>query len=411
MKQILLPILMSMLTSVATAQNSEPKYIEAYKEVTDTAKAMQMAEAKKEELKEKIIEDKAIVENESKYIALLSYSKKKKVKKEEEKDMLCDVVDRCVRYEKTCESVAFFKNIFSGKAETIKENVRLGKIDPVFWEEYSKIINYLHFSVLQEKDVEKMGYTELVNPLPTKTIKVREPNPNFAYRWIVSYDKDKLTYNPLKDAYTSPDYPQYLFKKCDLEFYKTVWALFDMSGNLVSTVMGLDADKAREAIVDACVIYDYNHNAYDINSESQTVRKCVKAIIQGEIPLNDNYLAGNLFQSQLMKSMARGSLKSGLISQKEYLEIISGTREAINKMQKEIQNKMEQYDKETITKARRYVQTLRNNNNSLVHRGNGFQRDAPLEAIVSFDKLSVRELYSYDKDENKIICTFEVINK
>ena len=72
MKQILLPILMSMLTSVATAQNSEPKYIEAYKEVTDTAKAMQMAEAKKEELKEKIIEDKAIVENESKYIALPS---------------------------------------------------------------------------------------------------------------------------------------------------------------------------------------------------------------------------------------------------------------------------------------------------------------------------------------------------
>ena len=411
MKKQLLLLVMMLLPMVATAQNSEPKYIEETLEVTDTAKAMQMAELKREELKEQIEEDKAKVENESKYIVLLSYSKKKKVKKEEEKDMLCDIVDRCVRYEKTCKNVAFFENVFSDKAETVKENVQLGKVDPVFWEETSKIINYLHFSVLQEKEVDKMDYTELVNPLPTKTIKVKKPNPNFAYRWLVYYDKEKLTFNPLKNAYTTPDYPQYLFKACDMEFYETVWALFDKSGNLISTEMGVDADKAREAIVDACVIYDYNHNAYDINSESQSLKDCVKAIIQGEIPLNDNYLAGNLLQSQLMKSMARESLKSGLISLKEYQEIINGTREAINKMQDEMRKKMAQYDEETLTKARRYVQTLRDNNSKLIHRGNGIQRNAPLEAIVDFDKLSVRELYSYDKDENKIICKFEVINK
>ena len=77
MKKQLLLLVMMLLPMVATAQNSEPKYIEETLEVTDTAKAMQMAELKREELKEQIEEDKAKVENESKYIVLLSYSKKK----------------------------------------------------------------------------------------------------------------------------------------------------------------------------------------------------------------------------------------------------------------------------------------------------------------------------------------------
>lgn len=187
--------------------------------------------------------------------------------------------------------------------------------------------------------------------------------------------------------------------------------MFDKSDNIVSSQIGINLDDVRNDIIDACCWYDYQHNAYGINEENANLKKCVESILKGEVPINDGYIVGAALQSSMIRSMARQSLKYRSLTLAEYNEVIKGSDAALKKRQMEIEKIMKQYSEETITKARRYVQTLKDYNSNFIHSGYGYERDDALEAVITFNKLSIKQIFSYIKDGNKLTCDYKVINK
>lgn len=415
MRRSICLLVMMLVMTYGYSQKKELKYLIEEIEVTDTAKAMAMAEQKKVELKSGIKNDEKIVKEE---VALLKYignHNKKKIKKEEDISMMLDIVDRCVKYEIKTQKTAIFEPVLLGKSESVKENLKNGIVDPVFLGNYesNRIIRTLLFSVPEEHEIDRMTIEELVNPLPTKKISVKKLNPNYAYRWITNIEQKDLKYNPLKDVYTNADHPDYLFKWCKYDYYKgkEILGLFDKSGNLISAQMIFVVNDARNDIVDVCCWYDYKNNAYDIKSESATLKKCVESILKGEIPLNDDYLLGSALQTNMVQSMARQSLRSGAITLAEYNKIIKNTDAEIKKWVNEKERAKKQYSEETLTKARRYVRILKDYNINLVENSYRYTREEPLVGIITFKELTIKQLFLYDKNENKIVCDFEVIKK
>ena len=411
MKRFSCSILMMMAITYGFCQNKEPKFLIEEIEVTDTAKAMAMAEQRREELKNGIKADQKIVNDELFLLQYISGHKKKTIKKEKDISMMLDILDRCANIAKdwgeTDDQVLFNSNI--------RENLKQGIVDPIFFDgsEITNISRFLLSSVLDERKIDNMPIEKLVNPLPTKKITVKKRNPNFAYSWISKINKKSLSYNPLKDVYTSADYPQYIFKECSCDSYKSVkfFAMFDKSDNIVSSQIGINLDDVRNDIIDACCWYDYQHNAYGINEENANLKKCVESILKGEVPINDGYIVGAALQSSMIRSMARQSLKYRSLTLAEYNEVIKGSDAALKKRQMEIEKIMKQYSEETITKARRYVQTLKDYNSNFIHSGYGYERDDALEAVITFNKLSIKQIFSYIKDGNKLTCDYKVINK
>lgn len=404
MKTIISICISLMFAYSVVAQNKEPKFLVEDVFVIDTLEAEKIAELKRGELIASIDDEKKIVSEELSLLSYISSRKKKTIKKDDDISLMIDIVDRCVK----------FQGVFNDKAESIKEGLRNGVIDPIFHKD-AKTITIRRLSLLsipEISDINKMSFSELVDPLPTKTIQVTKPNPNFAYRWIASIDTETLSYNPLKDVYTSGNYPQYTFRKCSYDYHSDdVWAIFDKSDNLVSTQMGFDLSMAKTELINACVKYDYTHNAYGINEESLALRNCVESILNGTIPMNDDYLAGALMQTSLLRTMARQSLRSGLITLKEYNDVVNGADAAIKKQQDEIDKQLKKFDSNTLATARKYVQTLKENNEDLIQHGFGYERNDDLEALITFKDLTLKQLFSYSEDENKITSDFEVIKK
>ena len=79
MKRLLFSFV-SLLCTSGFAQNAQPKYITEEIVVTDTAKAMELAEQRRNVLKEEMEEDRANMRDRTVFLAMINHSKKKKIK-------------------------------------------------------------------------------------------------------------------------------------------------------------------------------------------------------------------------------------------------------------------------------------------------------------------------------------------
>lgn len=170
---------------------------------------------------------------------------------------------------------------------------------------------------------------------------------------------------PVKEHYNvDKNHPDYKIKSGSSNGIG--WLLCNMNNSLACAWVKIwDTD-----LLKAAMIYDFENNAYDIDKESDVIKKMVKESLYDKIGSEEELgaLIGEELYINQEKNRARGLLALGLISQKEYDRIIEKLKSrdlALAKRAKIVSKNQPSY--EDKDKAKRYVAQLKKDNESIIN--------------------------------------------
>ena len=244
------------------------------------------------------------------------------------------------------------------------------------------------------------GIHAIVYPLPTKTIKVKKDNPNYAdpkFYWMDKLDSYSLKSHsvafPVKDTYyTSDIYQQFKFRKI-FEGDEKEWVLcYDQSDNLLAITKRQtknQREKAYKKYKFACAEYDYEHNAYNINQEDEGV------------------------QEYVAKSFANGEALSKSIGMFRALALIG----VVNVDEDGLKKETAKFTPEIVERADNYIEQLENDNVYPWDKLKGTRIDSfNVLWTLPDGKLKIQETYLYQAPQNgekegRVKSVYKVLDK
>lgn len=392
-------------------------YIWVEEEVTDTAKAVEMA-------KQIVASENAQYKKEIDLLTYLKNNNKKKVKSDEDIAILKNIARR---YESiiTKQVVSSAKSSFSYALsmssmpnERIQKSLEKGKIEKAFFNTFGDNITFLSAQIKDEKTYPYHSFANVVVMLPKKKVTVRKDNPNYGFRWLDDYDESKLKYNPVKEINTSVDFPQYVFryKKMYDKLYLTV---YDKKGDLVAVKYNTSHDIYEASIQKAGMKYDYEHNAYDINGENTDIRKALDdwfndRSIQQKIDALQKKLAG----ISVSKQLAQNLLYNMVSNTDEYkaakivIDEYDKKGRAIGHQIEALKEKLPPADVQRSVDS--YLRQLESDNENIWGWGQTYftRKDGLNFILTKKDKtLKVQETYYIDEETEDLKCKYRVLNK
>ena len=356
MKKIFLLLCIVSLYAHAQQVDTTTPYLLVDEEVVDTAKAIVMA-------KETLTKEVAFITSltDKKIISLME---KRKITDKKYSE-LSAISDKYVRRNRTVwdtEEVNYgnYLNAVCALKQVLPE--RLTK--------------------LEQNDA--TGIQAIVYPLPTKTIKVKKDNPNYAdpeFHWLDQFDSYSLKSHsvafPVKDTYyTSDIYQQFKFRKI-FEGEEKEWVLcYDQSDNLLAITRRQtkrQREKAYKQYKFACAEYDYEHNAYNINQEDERV------------------------QEYVAKSFANGEALSKSIGMFRALALIG----VVNVDEEGLKKETAKFTPEIVERANNYIEQLENDNVYPWDKLKATRTDRfNILWTLPDGKLKIQETYLYQAPQN-----------
>ena len=393
-------------------------YIWVDEVVTDTAKAIEMA-------KQIVATDNAKYQKEIELLTYLKDNNKKKVKSDNEISMLKDIAKRygaiitgqVISTAKS--SISYALSMLSTPSERIQESLEKGKIDKAYFNAFGDIITNISAQIKDENTYPYYSFANVVTMLPKKKVTVRKDNPNYGFRWLDNYEYSKLKYNPVKETYSSTDFPQYVFRNKKMNGESSTLVVYDKKDNLVAIKYNTSHEVDKEGILKAGMKYDYEHNAYDINEENAAIRKAL------DDWFNDRSVQQKI--DALLKEQA-GIMLSKQVANNLLYNIVSNSDEykaakiAINeydKKEREIGRQIEalrtQLPSSDIQKGvDSYLRQLRHDNENIWGYGQTyFTRIDGLNFVLTQkgNTLKVQETYYMDEGSENLKCKYKVLSK
>ena len=243
------------------------------------------------------------------------------------------------------------------------------------------------------------------------------------FHWLDKFDTNTLTRKttsfPTKgDYYASEDYPQYKFQRDKHKSHR--WLVYSMSYNLLAVSLPTRDDYSYESFEDgmlnALVKYDYEHNAYDINSESQAVKNYVAYTANNGRSVKSKLSSLEMSQSFLDKMIANFKQRraTGKMTQEAFNKQLRdyNTETAKNKREIATLRKMLP-SKEVIERADNYIRQLRQDNRDFITRDFTAIRIDGLSVLLQSpsNDLKIQQTGYFDKKENAVEWKYKVLEK
>lgn len=394
-------------------------FIWVEEEVVDTAKAVEMA-------KQYVAESNAKVKKQIDLLTYLKANNKKKVKLDEDIALLQDLADR---YEslitkqvmasvRSSVSYALSMSSSSSPKERIQKELTKGKIDKAYFNAFDDILNVLSTQIKDEQSYPYHSFASVVSPLPKKKATVKKDNPNYGFRWLDKYDESKLKYNPVKELYTSADFPQYIFRKVK-KFRDSFWAVYDKVGNLLAVKYNPYHNSDEDEIEKAGMKYDYLHNAYDINDESPAIRKALDdwfhgRSVQQRIEKLQKEQAGVLLSKELARNLAYNTVSN--VKEYNAAKIVVNEYDkkerAIARQIEALKNSLPPADVQRSVDS--YLRQLKSDNDDIWGWSTTYytRLDGLNFVLERKDKtLKVKETFYWDDNLKELKCRYEILNK
>lgn len=242
------------------------------------------------------------------------------------------------------------------------------------------------------------------------------------YFWLDSFNTktlvQKTTSYPTKEDYYASDlYPQFKFIKDKHKSDR--WIVYDTSYNLLAVSLPTSNDynyeSFEEGVLDALVKYDYEHNAYDINKESQAVRNYVAYTANNGRSIKSKLSSCEMAQTILDKMITsfRQRRAAGKMTQEAFNKQLREYNVETAKNKKEIAALSKQLpSKEVMNRADDYIRQLRQDNRDKANGDFTATRIDGLNVMLqSPDGLKVQQTGYFDKKENAVEWKYVVIEK
>ena len=422
MKKILLLLCTISVHSHAQQADITTPYIWREEEVVDTTKAIAAAKQIKAETEKEIMAQLKLVTS--------MREKKRKIKSEEEKALLKDLLQQC--NDIPLAKKAIIDSYFAATRRwwlnkelpgEIATDLEKGKIHTYFYNAFEYIQEHLSNELIKITDSNDMDFANYVSPLPTKLMNVRHDNPDYAdpnFHWLDRFDTKTLEHKsvsfPVKEDYwASSKYPAYKFHKRENEdFAFATWILYDQSNKLVAISkpdMSRRQDDENTELQFACAKYDYERNAYDINSQPEAVRKYVaQAFSTGKsLKAKRDDIVTTLYVKQMELEVAARNTR---ISESQYNKIMSDFKALAAKSEKEIAE-IDKFPKDVMEKAENYIDQLKKDN---VYPWKNLQaiRIDGLNYIFTLpddNKLKAQATFRYNAKDEKVECSYVILEK
>ena len=430
--------LIAVFNSYAQNINTNFPYIWEEIEVIDTVKAEEMANKIKSDKKADISKSNEKISTQITLLTMLKDKKQKKVQNEQEitllqeiatehKGEIVDVIDYNLNLQRLRNGRTPRTNS-DRMIENIMSNLTKGKINDYYFISFDRIITKLQEELQDEKQYENMCFTSLVSPLPMKTIKVKKDNPNYLdpdFHWLDRYNTDKLilksTSFPVKEEYyASEEYPQFKFYKDNYMSHR--WLIYDLFGNFVAASMPTEYDLNYHGVdwqmIDACSLYDFEHNTYNINQESEAVRNYIAYTLKNGHSLRSEISSIELGQSMIDKILqeSKRMLVAGRMTQEQYNKNYAEHKRLTMENQKRLTTLRKQIpSKDVIERADNYVEQLKKDNEDRLPRSNRdfkISRIDGLNFILTSDSgLKLQQTGYYNSKENRVEWSYKVLEK
>ena len=395
-------------------------YIWVDEVVTDTTKAVEMA-------KQIVASENAKYQKEIDLLTYLKDNKKYKVKSDEEILILKDIANR---YQKKGEgpSLGFYSSGDDGrfiklyrayKYENLMKLLEKGKIHKQFFDSFVDIIADVSSNIKDENTYPYHSFANVVTMLPHKKVTVRKENPNYGFRWLDDYEYSKLKYNPVKEIYTSADFPQYVFRYKKINGESKTLVVYDKKENLVAIKYNTSHDIDKGSIVKALMKYDYEHNAYDINQENAAIRKSLDdwlndRSVQQKIDALQKEQAGVLLSKQLAQNLLY-NLVNNSDEYKAAKIVISEYDKKGREIGRQIETLKAQLPSTDIQRSvDSYLRQLKQDNEKIWGYGQTyFTRIDGLNFILTQkgNNIKVQEIYYMDEESENLKCKYKVLSK
>lgn len=243
------------------------------------------------------------------------------------------------------------------------------------------------------------------------------------YHWLDNFNTNTLThksttYPTKEDYYASEKYPQFKFLRDNHKSKR--WLVYSTSYELLAASLPTNYDYCYESfgedIMNSLVKYDYEHNAYNINNESEAVRKYVSYTVEN----------GRSIESKLSSlEMAQSFLDKLLVNMKKWRAAGKMTQAAYNKQLKDYNTETAKNRKEiaalrkmlptkaTIERADNYISQLRQDNEAFVTGDFTATRIDGLTVLLqSASKgLKIEQTGYFDKKGNAVEWKYVVVEK
>lgn len=424
MKKILLLLCTISVHSYAQQADITSPYIWREEEVVDTAKAIAAAKQIKAETEKKITAQLELLAS--------MREKKRKIKSENEKALLKDLLQQCnnipnARVAITDAYSAATRRQWLNNEELPNEiatDLEKGKIHAYFYNAFEYIQEHLSNELIRIVDSGDMNFADYVSPLPTKLMNVRHDNPDYAdpnFHWLDRFDTKTLEHKsvsfPVKEDYwASSKYPAYKFHKPEnMDFYSAIWAVYDQSNKLVA-ISKPDISRRRDdenaALQFACAKYDYERNAYDINSQPAAVRNYVaQAFATGKSlrKRRDEMIEAVYFKGIEVQVAAT----STRIGDSQYNKLKSDFEALAAKTEKEVAEINKSCPQDVMEKGENYIDQLKKDNvypwsKLIATRIDGLNF---MLTLPDGSKLKVRATFGYNAKDDKAVCSYVVLEK
>lgn len=427
MKKTLLLLCTISVHSYAQQADITSPYIWCEEEVVDTAKAIAAAKQIKDETEKKITAQLELVAS--------MREKKRKVKSEEEKALLKDLQQQCsgvpaaipaARKAITDAYFAAYRRRWLNKElpDEIAEELEKGKVHAYFYNAFEYIQEYLSTELVRISDSDiNMDFADYVSPLPTKLMNVRHDNPDYAdpnFHWLDRFDTKTLEHKsvsfPVKEDYwVSSKYTEYKFHKLEnMDFYSSTWAVYDQSNKLVAILNPKTTTDRGEndELQFACAKYDYERNAYDINSQPAAIKNYVaQAFATGKsLKARRDEIEEAVFLKGMEVQVAATSKR---ISDSQYNKLKSDFEALLAKSEKERAEIDKSCPKDVMEKGENYIDQLKKDNaypwrKLIATRIDGLNF---MLTLPDGNKLKAQAIFGYNTKDEKAECSYVVLEK
>jgi hypothetical protein len=415
-KQVLICGIVAMMSQNVAAQekNYRDEYIlvtEEY-EVGDTIEAKRKAEEQARIDNEQILEANAFRLGIVNVIDSLINNKIKKVKDERSLQIVKDAYDyKKWRFVSREEEDAAKTGKLVGRAYNMLSEYKKHQ-----QEEYAKYT---------ERKVTYSWKNYLTLHKETRTVKKKNPNYRKGYtdadaewQWLEDLSaynfesrlKHVVTSFPKEENYyTSDKHPDYKIYDDDWK----QWYACNQDGKLVG-VGYYGPFVSEKELTQAAMLYDYEHNAYNIKGENQAVYRWARYLIEsGNYNIDaDEYIEILTIGMNKLGANLEMAYRTKRITQTAYNGYMAEIRPAKAKLRKKIEDlKKSKPSRADQDRARKYVQQLKSDNEKSISYNIHERQNGTKFLLVNEDR-SFQALLSYTiDDEKKLKAEYKVLEK
>lgn len=221
------------------------------------------------------------------------------------------------------------------------------------------------------------------------------------------------TFPKEENYYTSDKYPDYKIYDDDWK----QWYACDQDGKLVG-VGYYGPFVSEKGLTQAAMLYDYEHNAYNIKGENQAVYRWARYLIEsGNYDIDaDQYIEQLTMSMNYLGKNIEMAYRAKRITQAEYNRLMAEIRPAKANLRKKIEDlKRSKPSRADQDRARKYVQQLKSDNEErFTYKGEKHihERQNGTQFLLVNEDRSFQALITYTIDEKKELkAEYKVLEK